>query len=710
MTGILKRQTLPLVLSLAGILAILYTFTNGVIVFLLPVWVACAAVLRFCETVRAKKAWFFYLLAAAAVLLTAMLLTGGQMESFYHWITGQRLNSGRIAYFAALLALCVFFYPSAVFYFTNVVYRAPVLMLLVFIPSLLCSRKLSVPPPIAAAFLITLYFLIMMGYHANRGRLTAGLARPLLLFAVPLFVLSFALALIPPYEPLSRYNVNNPNNPNNPQNTGVSWELLGYNSMSSPSGGGTGSNTILFLVQADEPLYFMRQVFGAYDGRRWRQLADEPYSQGYYDWESRAAKMSFDALLTAVRDLAEQDGDFAARYADGLPFVMERSRHAVVVPQQNVTTRYLLAPMRTFRVRGVPSGISYIRSMADEYFITGSDRMPAQTSYVLSYYADAFRLYPEVQRWAESFDEEAIRDLAWYLADSGVLPDDAALYFALEWENAYRFPEYVGEYESAELTALAEQIVKGASGDYEKAVALERYFQDFTYSLTYAPPTDREDIEYFLLESRTGACGQFATAMTLMARASGLNARYVEGFLAQETNADGQYVIRGTSSHAFTQVFIAPYGWVTFEPTPGRFDTGNLAADILSVLAEYQVLGFFAALTAASALGLLVILMYKKLIAEALFRRRALRRGANDAARLLLTKMSRLAADRLGLQTQTARSLAGAVKARYGVDLDHAADCCERAAYNDETLSDDEKRSVFETYLRLYHTARKRRR
>lgn len=128
---------------------------------------------------------------------------------------------------------------------------------------------------------------------------------------------------------------------------------------------------------------------------------------------------------------------------------------------------------------------------------------------------------------------------------------------------------------SDEVYDLAEQIVEGCDTDFEKARALERYFTDngYMYDLDYVP--EDTSIEYFIFEGKTGVCSSYATAMTLMARAVGLPARYTEGYAAFEKVKndspqikDSQtFVIRESHAHAFVEVYIPGAGWLTFDPT-----------------------------------------------------------------------------------------------------------------------------------------------
>ncbi len=118
----------------------------------------------------------------------------------------------------------------------------------------------------------------------------------------------------------------------------------------------------------------------------------------------------------------------------------------------------------------------------------------------------------------------------------------------------------------------ARRITEGTASPYERARRLQDSFRDgsFTYDLSVAPGHGGDDLERFLFEDRRGYCEQFAGAFAAMARAVGLPARVAVGFTPGELGADGRFVVRELNAHAWPEVFLAGYGWVAFEPTPGR--------------------------------------------------------------------------------------------------------------------------------------------
>ena len=75
--------------------------------------------------------------------------------------------------------------------------------------------------------------------------------------------------------------------------------------------------------------------------------------------------------------------------------------------------------------------------------------------------------------------------------------------------------------------------------------------------------------------NRRGYCEQFAGTFAAMARSLGIPARVAVGFtwgdpLDGEVDGTTTYQVRGRNAHAWPEVYLGEYGWVPFEPTPGR--------------------------------------------------------------------------------------------------------------------------------------------
>jgi transglutaminase-like putative cysteine protease len=71
------------------------------------------------------------------------------------------------------------------------------------------------------------------------------------------------------------------------------------------------------------------------------------------------------------------------------------------------------------------------------------------------------------------------------------------------------------------------------------------------------------------LASGRGSCRDFATLMMEAARALGLAARFVSGYLYVPERDTGEMYQGGGATHAWCQVYLPGSGWVEFDPTNG---------------------------------------------------------------------------------------------------------------------------------------------
>jgi len=122
------------------------------------------------------------------------------------------------------------------------------------------------------------------------------------------------------------------------------------------------------------------------------------------------------------------------------------------------------------------------------------------------------------------------------------------------------------------VAALVDSIVAaaGAGGPYERALAINNYLTDsangFLYSLSTEPGTSGDDLVNFLTNKR-GYCEQYAAAMGVMLRATGVPSRVVLGY-TPGTEQDGVWTVTTDDAHAWTEAYISGIGWIPFDPTP----------------------------------------------------------------------------------------------------------------------------------------------
>ena len=98
------------------------------------------------------------------------------------------------------------------------------------------------------------------------------------------------------------------------------------------------------------------------------------------------------------------------------------------------------------------------------------------------------------------------------------------------------------------------------------------------YSLTPYNPDRIDPLTNFLMGSREGSCDHFSTAAALLARAAGIPSRVAYGWRGgKHFSTKNLFVFRGREAHAWTEIHLANFGWVTFETTPPGQSQGSIS-------------------------------------------------------------------------------------------------------------------------------------
>lgn len=132
---------------------------------------------------------------------------------------------------------------------------------------------------------------------------------------------------------------------------------------------------------------------------------------------------------------------------------------------------------------------------------------------------------------------------------------------------------------------FAQELTKDIETPYEKAIAIRNYLRTLEYTPDIeAPPDGTDGVDYLLFDLKKGYCQYFASAMTVLLRASGVPSRMVAGYSLAELieqyaprdimdnsggvwqDSDDTFVVR--NGHSWSEVFFPGYGWIPFEPTP----------------------------------------------------------------------------------------------------------------------------------------------
>lgn len=114
----------------------------------------------------------------------------------------------------------------------------------------------------------------------------------------------------------------------------------------------------------------------------------------------------------------------------------------------------------------------------------------------------------------------------------------------------------------------------GMTHALEVANIVSDYLKEGRKYSTNPKTTGKSVTEELLYGSKQGYCVQFATVGTLIMRRLGFSARYAEGYVVQDyTVSSSQYAfeskVTDREGHAWTEVWIEGFGWLTCEMTPG---------------------------------------------------------------------------------------------------------------------------------------------
>ena len=147
----------------------------------------------------------------------------------------------------------------------------------------------------------------------------------------------------------------------------------------------------------------------------------------------------------------------------------------------------------------------------------------------------------------------------------------------------------------------ARRVVRGAKTPYGAAVTLEAWLRargGFRYD-EQPPRAGGPPLVDFVMRTKRGYCQHYAGAMAVMLRLLGVPARVAAGFTSGRYNsASGTWTVTDGNAHAWVEVWFDGYGWLPFDPTPGR---GTLSAPYTVASRDFDAAGAVVAVGAAAA-------------------------------------------------------------------------------------------------------------
>jgi transglutaminase-like putative cysteine protease len=140
-----------------------------------------------------------------------------------------------------------------------------------------------------------------------------------------------------------------------------------------------------------------------------------------------------------------------------------------------------------------------------------------------------------------------------------------------------------------------------ARSPYEATLLLERWFRrDGGFQYEERPPltaSGAPPLVDFVEVTRLGYCQHYAGAMALMLRLLGIPSRVAVGFTAGTWKA-GVWTVTDHQAHAWVEAWFDGFGWLAFDPTPGRgtlsavYTLASDSADAVAALGTGRFLDF----------------------------------------------------------------------------------------------------------------------
>lgn len=606
-----------LALTLCFSLFVIYdAFSGTAALFLIPgTLLICAAYFFLCAFVEKHRfigsvlfGFVFFIVVRLFMFFSRYGMSAYQ-AIFLEWMLTKGSNAEEAVFFLiSLFLFFTFFFSVTVYYFSKVLYRMFFLTLISLIPCVLYVKVMSEINNVNLV-LIALCNVAVFILHRNSLRDMGKITKKATLIAsgaVFMLMIFLVASAIPKQQEAPYYDEFEDLFMGGDTSSDIEDS---FSDLSEFSGDASGflsqSNRKMYSLYGSTASYLKRQNFDYYDFAKDRWYADETYSTTYStpeSWEAVEQYKNLPSLHSALLAAEEYEPGFLKTHHLNeiknlqLPLSLLQTTR---IQSENFGAAYFLVPSNVICL-DVGELQDSCRVTPGGAFFSKEGAHPLNFQYSYSYYTDYVYYNSWILAGGVDFDnEEALKLLTdlrnvlqenedvWYNTASSYLHQqiEADYYRELCTENTLEI--------SSELKDFALSLTDGLSNDYEKAAAIESFFQTggFTYDLQYHAPDDSP--EYFLFTGKTGTCSDFASAYVLLARAAGLTVRYAEGY-TPEAEGGNRYVIKNRDSHAFPEVFIQNIGWMVFEPTVASTGNGSPLRFLSRLRMDYGLMAVIA--------------------------------------------------------------------------------------------------------------------
>ncbi len=298
----------------------------------------------------------------------------------------------------------------------------------------------------------------------------------------------------------------------------ASFGFVGFSKELDTAARGRPDNTVVMRVRASKPGFWRGQSFDLWDGRRWQASGD------------KTRLVSGDGVI----DLPEFEGAVIDETAEEFVQTVYVDKPGPNLVFGATVASKLYFPDRSVLVRADGTIRAGVKLEKGAVYTVISKRPVASVATLTS----------------RTFS-----------------PTSAAVGLGKTAQAAYtQLPDTL----PSRISTLAASVTASAPSLYEKVRALEAWMGDHTtYSIDTPPlPAGADAVDTFLFDQRVGFCEQIASALVVMLRTLGVPARLGVGYASGERNPfTGLYEVKASDAHAWTEVYFAGHGWLTFDPT-----------------------------------------------------------------------------------------------------------------------------------------------
>lgn len=426
-----------------------------------------------------------------------------------------------------------------------------------------------------------------------------------------------------------------------PQNTIYgTQQLSNFLNHSEPNrGNNTASESLLFYASTDHPRNLSRWSYDVYKGKDGWALNEDLDKYGYPGWESTSRLSSMGNFINKLREGVENGK--LEQYKDEiekLDPVSVKTANVTITVADGSDTKVIIHPGNTIGVYISGSDLKTYRTNKDEIFT--KENFGKNSTYRLTYYINQ----PDKQ-FVNMLKDVDFTQLVIDAADEEVIDIETRNALLSSAKEAREYKITTKGDIPEEIQELADSITEGLTTDYDKAIAIERYFgkAGFVYDLQFVPETPTA--EYFLFTSHTGICTDFASASVLLARAAGLPARYTEGFALQSGALDdyGRYAVTSEYAHAYASVYVEGVGWMEIDGTKYAIENKHDAdqTTIMIIVSAVIVL-------------IILTIVFRKQLSEFLFLISVAFSGKNGKIRRIYLRTRKLVCSIREIDPQTA--------------------------------------------------------